>query len=89
MNDSTNITGSQIIESSNDPFVDLANQDIHLADASLTDVCDTSVYTPSLNDFDNQPRGYDAPISDLDGRYDIGADEDYSSDVIFADDFDG
>ena len=89
VNDSTNITGSQIIESSNDPFVDLANQDIHLADASLTDVCDTSVYTPSLNDFDNQPRGYDAPISDLDGRYDIGADEDYSSDVIFADDFDG
>ena len=89
VNDSTNITGSQIIESSNDPFVDLANQDFHLADTSLTDVCDTSVYTPSLNDFDNQPRGFDAPISNLDGLYDIGADEDYSSDVIFADDFEG
>lgn len=86
-NNATGMTGTQIIESDDDPFLDLANLDFHLADNNLVDICDTSVYTPSVRDFDHEPRGYDAPVPEVDGFYDIGVDEDYSSDVIFKNGF--
>jgi len=86
-NDATGLTGTQIIESDNEPFVDRLNEDFHIADATLVDVCDTSIYTPSLRDFDNETRGFDTDAPDIDGFYDIGADEDYSSDVIYRNSF--
>ncbi len=86
-NDATDILGTHIIESEDDPFVDRDTQDFHIADDRLIDACDSNAYTPSLRDFDYQIRGFDAPVPAVDGEYDIGADEDYSSDVIFKDGF--
>jgi predicted outer membrane repeat protein len=87
VNESSAITGTNIITNTTDPFVDSQNNDFHINSDALRDVCDTSLYTPSLFDFDYQPRGFDDPVDEVDGLFDIGADEDYSSDVIFKDGF--
>ena len=40
------------------------------------DYCDTFFYSPVDDDLDNQPRGWDDPTRpDLQGAYDLGADE--------------
>lgn len=87
-NEGSELTGTNITINSIDPFVDRLGKDFHLASSLLTDVCDTSIYAPSLRDFDHEIRGFDAPVIDADGFYDIGADEDYSSDVIYKNGFD-
>ncbi|MCX7554581.1 hypothetical protein OS175_11875 [Marinicella sp. S1101] len=87
-NESSQIVGTNIITDTTDPFIDRINGDFHISYFQLRDACDAVLYTPSLRDFDNQTRGFDDPIADLDGPFDIGADEDYSSDVIFKNGFD-
>lgn len=71
-------------------WLDPASGDPHLrADSPAIDYCDTALYTPVDDDIDGEARGADAPVADLFGPYDLGADEWYpgSSSEIFADGF--
>lgn len=50
--------------------------DPHLWEFSdALDFCDTSVYSPLDSDIDAETRGEDAPVPDVFGRFDLGADE--------------
>lgn len=78
----------QIVEE--DPqFIDRANGDYHLnaAVSPAVDLC--SISDNSLDfDIDLELRGFDDPLtSNVNGVYDAGADETYSSDIIFKDGF--
>ncbi len=85
----TGLIGTNITQTTFDPFVDRDIQDFHLDEISggvAVDLCDTSVYTPSLKDMDHEPRGIDLPIMNTDGPYDVGADE-FFIDELFANGF--
>jgi len=84
-------TGFDVIE--DDPeFVDRLNDDYHL-NAMISpaiDVCSINLADPGLTDIDLEQRGWDDPnANNINGTYDIGADESYGSDIIFADNFEG
>ena len=66
-------------------FVDRANRDYHILPTSLAvDGCDNFTHASDLLDIDLQPRGYDDPNhANTLGAFDIGADETYTSDIIF------
>ncbi|GJM10438.1 MAG: hypothetical protein DHS20C11_27140 [Lysobacteraceae bacterium] len=70
-----------------DPFVDAIGYDFHIVPGSeLEDACDASVFPDPEPDLDGDSRGFDNPdFPDLEGPYDIGADETLTSDIIFAD----
>jgi len=83
----------EILGSASPIFLDVDNGDFHLNHfTSAVDLCGTTEYTPSLNDFDNEPRGWNAPNRTSpysnDYFYDAGADESYTSDIIFKNSFD-
>ncbi len=85
--DVTGVSGNQIILSVVDPMIDRAKQNFHLkADSGAVDICDVNVLNFN-RDIDGQFRGYDDPVPDVLGPYDIGADESYAADVIFAHSF--
>ena len=88
--DSSTLTGINIIQSPNTPFVDEFNSDFHLKTGSLAiDACNTVSYMPTLQDIDAQNRGFDVSESaDLEGLYDMGADEFWANEIIFKDGFD-
>ncbi len=74
----TDIVGTNIVQATFDPFVDRSIQNFHLDEISggvAIDLCDTSLYNPSLKDMDHEPRGIDLPLTNTDGPYDVGADE--------------
>ncbi|MGJ8663049.1 MAG: hypothetical protein ACSHWU_05325 [Marinicella sp.] len=69
-------------------FVDRNNGDFHLdvATSPAIDFCDDLATSTTLNDIDNEARGWDwSNISNTNGPFDLGFDE--QSDLIFADDF--
>ncbi len=62
---------------------------LDLATSPAVDYCDDAQVNIEHTDLDQHPRGYDeASRANLHGPYDLGAYEDISSDVIFANDFD-
>ncbi len=70
-------------------FLDTANADYRLAntDTSAMDVCDTSIYLPSV-DISGEARGIDnAGVPNLNGPYDLGAYEFKVVEVIFTNSF--
>ena len=68
-------------------FVDSANDDYHLAsDSQAIDACAMTT-TIEDSDTDNQLRGWDDPRGNFNGIYDAGADESYTNDLIFKNDF--
>jgi len=68
-------------------FVDNDNDDYHLAhDSQAIDAC-ASTTTILNNDADNEPRGWDDPRGNFNGTYDAGADESYTNDIVFKNDF--
>jgi len=66
-------------------FVDRVNRDYHILPTSLAvDGCDNINHASDILDIDLQPRGYDDPNhANTLGAFDIGADETYTSDIIF------
>ncbi len=83
------VTGSY--NEANDPeFVDRLNGNFRI-NASLSpavDYCHSTVTPPSFGDIDDEQRGLDDPISDNGpGPFDIGFDETYANEIIFADGF--
>ncbi len=82
-------TGFDVIE--DDPeFVDRLNGDFHLnaMTSPAIDICSINLADPALTDIELETRGWDDPnASNINGPYDIGADESYGGDVIFADGF--
>ena len=68
-------------------FVDPTNDDYHLASNSQAiDACAMTT-TIEERDSDNQLRGWDDPIGNFNGTYDAGADESYTNDIIFKNNF--
>ncbi len=86
--DISNLSGTTIKISLVSPFIDNANNDYHIKEISLAvDVCNATFYQPTLKDMDSQERAHDTPIGNGDGPYDIGADETYFDEIIFANGF--
>ena len=86
--------GNSSVEVANPMFVDAANGDYHI-DASLSpavDYCNELNVMAQFKDIDSDVRGYDDPTvvnnPVTNGAFDIGADETYDNDIIFADGFD-
>lgn len=81
--DNTEISGVDIFTSSVDPFVNRNTGDFQLT--AFNFALDACAAHPQADNFDlaHQVRGWDDPIPDLSGLYDIGAYESYASDVIF------
>lgn len=78
------------IAEDNPEFVDRANGDYHLnaMQSPAIDFCDLNQTDGSLTDIDGEPRGWDDPnVGNVNGPYDIGADESYGGDIIFKDNF--
>ncbi len=72
------MVGTNIIQTIFDPFVDRSIQDFHLDEISggaAIDECDTTLYNPVSKDMDHEPRGFDLPLTNGSGSYDVGADE--------------
>ena len=68
-----------------DPYTSLYHT---LNQSEAEDACGVGTYFPLFGDIDGEPRGWDNPdFINLDGPYDIGADETYLGDVIFRDNF--
>ncbi|VAW39406.1 hypothetical protein MNBD_GAMMA01-1061, partial [hydrothermal vent metagenome] len=86
--ETSSFTGTNVFL--NDPdFIDRNNRDYHLSPNSLAiDVCDNSQSSIQYKDIDFQSRGMDnINIVDINGSFDIGADETSGNDVIFEDGF--
>ena len=69
-------------------FINPGSGDYHtLITASGLDYCPQQITTIDT-DIDNELRGYDDPnVVNSNGRFDVGAHENYASDIIFANDF--
>ncbi len=81
----TGLVGINITQAIADPFVDRVNLDFHLDGNTgmvAVDLCNTSVYNPSLKDMDQQPRGFELPIGNVAGPYDVGADEIFIEEIF-------
>lgn len=80
-------TLTRVVESTNNPFVDVINHDYHLRSDSLAnDYCNSDA--GEAYDLDGQLRGWDDPNQmNMFGPYDVGAYETYSSDIIFRNGF--
>jgi predicted outer membrane repeat protein len=76
------------IQSDTDDFEDSANRDYRLTQGSpAIDMCGGS--TSWTRDYDGQVWGYDDPnVANIGGSVDAGADEYYTSDIIFMNNFD-
>jgi hypothetical protein len=76
------------IQSGTDDFVDSANRNYRLTLGSpAIDMCGGS--TSWTRDYDGQDWGYDDPnVANIGGAVDAGADESYTSDIIFMNNFD-
>jgi len=71
-------------------FIDRANGDYRLnaATSPAIDFCDDAFTTPDFRDSDNEVRGFSDPIAtEFIGSYDLGYDETYENDLIFANGF--
>lgn len=69
-------------------FTDALNDDYSLLPTSLAiDYCDDFNATPSDTDVDSQVRGFNAPLADNIGTYDLGADEWMEAGALFWDGF--
>ena len=53
---------------------------------SAVDLCDSSVYSPSLKDMGHDPRGIDISLPNNNGPFDVGADE-FFIEELFANGF--
>ncbi|MEZ5470953.1 MAG: hypothetical protein R3E90_04175 [Marinicella sp.] len=85
--DGTELNGPDVVVGANDPFINRSSGDLHLNANNLAlDGCAPHPQSTS-RDMDNEQRGWDDPIPDLSGLFDIGADESYLSDVIFQNNF--
>ena len=86
VNEDLSLTGSNIFV--NDPgFINSANNDYHLnSDSFSIDSCSNP---PAFElDSDLEQRGFDDPtITNIQGSYDVGADETYVNDIIFSSSF--
>lgn len=86
--ETSSFTGTNIFLQ--DPnFIDRNNRDYHLSSSSLAiDVCDNNFAGLQFKDIDFQSRGMDnINIANINGPYDIGADETAGIDVMFKDGF--
>ncbi|MCH9647325.1 MAG: hypothetical protein K0U98_03740 [Deltaproteobacteria bacterium] len=88
VDDDNNLTAFNTLVGVDPGFQDPASGDLHLRSTSpALDYCDDS-YPPIGSDIDLQSRGNDNPLEpNLLGPYDLGADENTDSPLIFADGF--
>lgn len=87
--DTSTLTGFNLIQSIPSPYVEASGNNIHLkSDTLAIDACDTSAYSPVFKDTDQQNRNFDTATPNLDGAYDMGADEYWADEIIFKDGFD-
>ena len=70
-------------------FVDRTNRNYHLSvDSTAIDVCDNSMTGVLLKDIDFEDRGYEnIKVTNINGLFDIGADESLVNDTIFKNGF--
>jgi predicted outer membrane repeat protein len=87
--ETTSFTGTLVLL--DDPlFVDRANRDYHLDinNSPAIDICDDNLSEIQFNDIDFQMRGIDNPaITNVNGTFDLGADEATVIDLIFENGF--
>lgn len=91
VNEETSLQNSTLFDVVEDGpgFVDRNNGDYHIDPVSspAVDLCE-SIVSSDLLDIDLEARGFDdANVSDFSGPFDAGADETYTSDVIFKNGF--
>ena len=82
--------GGTLVNVDDPIFIDPAggNYRIDASTSPAVDYCNAFTILPTFNDIDLEPRGFDDPsIIDFSGPVDIGADETYANDIIFADEF--
>jgi hypothetical protein len=81
------VTRTSLVSPGSSLFVNPPAGDYHLRpDSQAIDRCDASVVAPQYADIDGDSRGYDHPLFNIIGPYDLGADE-TGEPPLFADGF--
>ncbi len=83
------VTGTNITVD-NPEFIDPSNGEFGLNPefSPAIDFCDDSQITLEHLDYNNEPRGWDDPsVVNVNGPFDLGADETYANDIIFENGF--